>query len=350
MLVHRYGPVNFYSVISEGTATDSEADNESQGADVETDEDDGMYFDTRDFLSSESLRSGSYRSREHLGNDVAGSTFGIESSFPDSMQDIGLGVRTLEYPYVKRRNKLPEPKEKEKPVGLWSIIKENIGKDLSGVCLPVYFNEPLSSLQKCFEDLEYSYLVDRALEWGRQGNSLMRILHVAAFAVSGYASTEGRQCKPFNPLLGETYEADFPDKGLRFFSEKVHGFVQDNRTGNKVAMLMGKWDEAIYYVLGDPSTKPKGYDPMSEAVLLWERDKSVTQTRYNLTPFAISLNELAPSLMEKLPPTDSRLRPDQRHLENGEYELANLEKLRLEQLQRKVFPFFLSAFAPASQI
>jgi hypothetical protein len=54
-----------------------------------------------------------------------------------------------------------------------------------------------------------------------QGNDLMRILNVAAFAVSGYASTEGRQCKPFNPLLGETYEADYPDKGLRFFSEKV---------------------------------------------------------------------------------------------------------------------------------
>lgn len=49
----------------------------------------------------------------------------------------------------------------------------------------------------------------------------MRILSVAAFAVSGYASTDGRSCKPFNPLLGETYEADYPDKGLRFFSEKV---------------------------------------------------------------------------------------------------------------------------------
>ncbi|KAK1313648.1 Oxysterol-binding protein-related protein 1D [Acorus calamus] len=213
----------------------------------------------------------------------------------------------------------------------------------------------------------------------------------SAFAVSGYASTEGRQCKPFNPLLGETYEADYPDKGLHFFSEKVshhpmivachcdgrgwkfwadsnlkgkfwgrsiqldpigtltlqfddgemfqwskvHGFVQDNRTGNKVAMLVGKWDEAMYYVLGDPSTKPKGYDPMSEAVLLWERDKSMIQTRYNLTPFAISLNELTPGLLEKLPPTDSRLRPDQRHLENGEYELANVEKLRLEQTQRQ---------------
>lgn len=49
----------------------------------------------------------------------------------------------------------------------------------------------------------------------------MRILNVAAFAVSGYASTDGRNCKPFNPLLGETYEADYPDKGVRFISEKV---------------------------------------------------------------------------------------------------------------------------------
>lgn len=117
---------------------------------------------------------------------------------------------------------------------------------------------------------------------------------------------------------------------------QVHGFVQDNRTGQKVAMLIGKWDEAMYYVLGDPSVKPKGYDPMSEAVPLWERDKSVNQTRYNLSPFAISLNELSPHLLKKLPPTDSRLRPDQRHLENGEYEMANAEKLRLEQLQRQV--------------
>lgn len=49
----------------------------------------------------------------------------------------------------------------------------------------------------------------------------MRILNVAAFAVSGYACTDGRNCKPFNPLLGETYEADYPDMGLHFISEKV---------------------------------------------------------------------------------------------------------------------------------
>ena len=45
-----------------------------------------------------------------------------------------------------------------------------------------------------------------------------------------------------------------------------------------------------------------------------------------------------PLVKEKLPPTDSRLRPDQRHLENGEYEKANAEKLRLETRQRMVVP------------
>ena len=66
----------------------------------------------------------------------------------------------------KRRTKLPEPVEKEKGVSLWSMIKDNVGKDLTRVCLPVYFNEPISSLQKCFEDLEYSHLLDRAYDYG----------------------------------------------------------------------------------------------------------------------------------------------------------------------------------------
>jgi hypothetical protein len=46
-------------------------------------------------------------------------------------------------------------------------------------------------------------------------------------------------------------------------------------------------------------------------------------------------------MKEKLPPTDSRLRPDQRHLENGEYEKANAEKLRLERRQRMVSSWLL---------
>ncbi|GJX89677.1 phosphoethanolamine N-methyltransferase, partial [Tanacetum coccineum] len=49
---------------------------------------------------------------------------------------------------------------------------------------------------------------------------------IASFAVSGYASTEGRQCKPFNSLLGDTYEADDPDKGLCFFSKRVKNIAE----------------------------------------------------------------------------------------------------------------------------
>ena len=71
------------------------------------------------------------------------------------------------YPHVERRKKLPDPLEKEKGVSLWSMIKDNVGKDLTRVCLPVYFNEPISSLQKCCEDMEYSYLLDRAYEYGK---------------------------------------------------------------------------------------------------------------------------------------------------------------------------------------
>ncbi|XVF36850.1 hypothetical protein REPUB_Repub19eG0094000 [Reevesia pubescens] len=204
---------------SEGSVTDTDDDNERvDAAEEETDEDDHTFFDTRDFLSSSSFKSN--------GSDFRTSSFSSDddgTNAVDSEDDIDPYIKSVgsNYPYIKRRKKLPDPVEKEKGVSLWSMIKDNIGKDLTKVCLPVYFNEPLSSLQKCFEDLEYSYLLDRAYEWGKRGNNLMRILNVAAFAVSGYSSTEGRTCKPFNPLLGETYEADFPDKGVRFFSEKV---------------------------------------------------------------------------------------------------------------------------------
>ncbi|KAM3294597.1 hypothetical protein ACQJBY_031387 [Aegilops geniculata] len=51
-------------------------------------------------------------------------------------------------------------------------------------------------------------------------------------------------------------------------------------------------------------------------------------------------------MQEKLPPTDSRLRPDQRCLENGEYERANAEKLRLEQRQRQARKMQESGWKP----
>ncbi|CAB1346935.1 unnamed protein product, partial [Coregonus sp. 'balchen'] len=55
---------------------------------------------------------------------------------------------------------------------------------------------------------------------------------------------------------------------------------------------------------------------------------------YGFTRFAIELNELCPEMQDLLPPTDARFRPDQRHLEEGNVEMAASEKQRIEDLQR----------------
>ncbi len=47
-------------------------------------------------------------------------------------------------------------------------------------------------------------------------------VYIAAFAVSAYACSFTRAGgKPFNPILGETYECLRPDKGFRFIAEQV---------------------------------------------------------------------------------------------------------------------------------
>lgn len=77
---------------------------------------------------------------------------------------------------------------------------------------------------------------------------------------------------------------------------QVHGVVQD-RNGKTLATLFGKWDESMYYVIGDSSGKGKGCESLSDARLLWKRSKPPEfLTRYNLTRFAITLNELTPGL------------------------------------------------------
>ncbi len=50
--------------------------------------------------------------------------------------------------------------------------------------------------------------------------SLNRLLLVTAFALSAYSGVK-RTCKPFNALLGETFELACPEKGFRFISEKA---------------------------------------------------------------------------------------------------------------------------------
>ena len=50
-------------------------------------------------------------------------------------------------------------------------------------------------------------------------DSLKRLAWIAVFTVTNYACVIGRFRKPFNPLLGETYELVTPE--FKFMSEQV---------------------------------------------------------------------------------------------------------------------------------
>lgn len=83
----------------------------------------------------------------------------------------------------------------------------------------VNFNEPLSFIQRFTEDLTYANILTQAASCS---SSLERMAHVCAFSVSSYASTSYRTGKPFNPLLGETYELDRrAEFGWRVLCEQV---------------------------------------------------------------------------------------------------------------------------------
>ncbi len=321
---------------------------------------------------------------------------------------------------------------------------------MTKMTLPVSFNEPTSLLQRCAEDMEYADLLDIASE---RADSTERMVYVAAFAASEYASTIGRVAKPFNPLLGETYEYARPDKEYRFFIEQVShhppvgaawaesprwtywgesavkskfygksfdvnplgtwflrlrpkGGKEELYTWKKVTTsvigiitgsptvdnygpmevknwstgevclldfkargwkassayqisgrvtdvdgqtrfsLGGRWNNKLYARLtpgyeapvdepkpGQLSHRGSVTDP-GQAFLVWEANPRPSGIPFNLTSFGVTLNDPNEKLLPWLPPTDTRLRPDQRAMEDGEYDFAASEKSRVEEKQR----------------
>lgn len=116
------------------------------------------------------------------------------------------------------RQRLPVSRERSSIRSLINFLKSVIGKDLTKVTMPVHFNEPLSFLQRLSEDLEYADILNRAAFCK---NSLVKLGHVAAFACSTYSTVLGRFWKPFNPLLGETFELINSDVGYALVAEQV---------------------------------------------------------------------------------------------------------------------------------
>ncbi|ELR51201.1 Oxysterol-binding protein-related protein 3, partial [Bos mutus] len=388
------------------------------------------FFDAQEVLLSPSSSENEISEDDSYVSDISDnfSLDNLSNDLDNERQTLGPVIDSGGEARSKRRTCLPAPCPKSSNISLWNILRNNIGKDLSKVAMPVELNEPLNTLQRLCEELEYSELLDKAAQLP---NALERMVYVAAFAVSAYASSYFRAgSKPFNPVLGETYECIREDKGFRFFSEQVshhppisacHAesanfvFWQDVRWKNKfwgksmeivpigtthvtlpafgdhfewnkvtscihnilsgqrwiehygeiviknlnddschckvnfikakywstnaheiegtvfdqsgkaVHRLFGKWHESIY--CGGSSSSaciwranpmPKGYEQY-----------------YGFTQFALELNEMDPLLKSLLPPTDTRFRPDQRFLEEGNLEEAEIQKQRIEQLQRE---------------
>ncbi|XP_028174583.1 oxysterol-binding protein-related protein 6-like [Ostrinia furnacalis] len=103
---------------------------------------------------------------------------------------------------------------------------------------------------------------------------------------------------------------------------EVRGCVTGNGTRLR---LQGRWSEALY--AGEPPA----------ARCLWRPGAMPPEHElyYGFTRFAMELNEMEPGMRQLLPHTDTRLRPDQRALEEGDVDAAEQYKHSLEQSQRE---------------
>jgi len=333
---------------------------------------------------------------------------------------------------VARRTNVQPPKVQ--PPSLIAFFRKNVGKDLSTIAMPVSANEPTSALQRLAEQLEYSELLDAAVK--APSDTGERLVYMAAFAISAFSNARVKDRairKPFNPMLGETFELVREDKGYRFVAEKVvhrpvrmacqaespeWTFIQsptpiqkfwgksaEINTDGRVRIFLHEsgehysWTLATSYlrniIAGEKYLEPSGtmtiisettgakavctfkaggmFAGRSEEVAvqvfdgtgavlplgaagkwttalhmtshgqpivgqapLWTAGALVdkAEKHYGFTTFAAALNQITPIEHGRLPPSDSRLRPDQRALEDGALDRAESLKAQLEERQR----------------
>ncbi|XP_077464446.1 oxysterol-binding protein-related protein 2-like isoform X2 [Stigmatopora argus] len=151
----------------------------------------------------------------------------LEVSFKDALVFDGSaqvpgGSATNHHAAWRRRKTLPAETISRPNFSVTSILRKCIGMELSKIAMPIVFNEPLSFLQRLSEYMEHTHLIHRACSLP-DSIDRMQISQqvVAAFAVSAVASQSERTGKPFNPLLGETFELTREEEGYRLISEQV---------------------------------------------------------------------------------------------------------------------------------
>ena len=92
-------------------------------------------------------------------------------------------------------------------ISMWSIIRDVAGQDLTRITFPVIINEPLSVTQRACETTEYLELCEQA---ANEPDPMRRLMLICLRSMSSYQTVIDRKYKPFNPLLGETFEMVTP--------------------------------------------------------------------------------------------------------------------------------------------
>ncbi|ESO10964.1 hypothetical protein HELRODRAFT_109253 [Helobdella robusta] len=190
---------------------------------VECDEDEDDFYDAvdheakghqfSDLLSDIHLTSSVRPPSYHSTGDSSNQGMLMSTSQSNAIKEVLVPLK------VGRQRRRTIPERPNYSLNLWSIMKNCIGKELSKIPMPVNFSEPLSFLQRLTEDFEYSDCLDKA---ANSSDDYEQMAYIAAFTISSYANTTLRTGKPFNPLLGETFECDrMDDLGWRSFAEQV---------------------------------------------------------------------------------------------------------------------------------
>ena len=146
-----------------------------------------------------------------------------------------------------------------------------------------------------------------------------------------------------NHRTGDQCVLTFKPRGWRGRDAyEISGYVAD-KDGNVTYEIAGRWNsQLVARAVGtgvghlNPDVAVNAGHSAPEYILLW-RNSEKPPAPFNLTPFAITLNDCPDdTLRPYVCPTDCRLRPDQRAFEMGKWDLANDLKVAQEEKQRAI--------------
>lgn len=135
-----------------------------------------------------------------------------------------------------------------------------------------------------------------------------------------------------NETTGESSTIAFKE-GSFFGGESSRGYVEgsiEDSSHTRLCRLNGRWSQNfVRQLVDDHGHSTDRFQQLWESINQFPPD---CQDYYGFSRYAVGLNEMVNENI--LPPTDSRRRPDQRALEQGNADIAEEYKNYLEQAQR----------------